>query len=271
MTKKINYWKNVKKLREERWFSQQQLSDMLWLSRASIAHIETWIRDIKPHELSELSKIFDIPEDIITSWDNLETIEVQKDEKERFSELIIYILEICWAKANLWKTVLYKLLYFAEFDYFELTWKNLSWYPFYRLPMWPAPYNFDSLVEELEQDKKIVKIIAPYWNYYQERFIPTIESKKDCFTVEQKNIINDVIDRYSDFTAKEISDLSHEDMPWKLSWDLEHIDYDLVTRRDYPFSPKKREQYKNQAFSEIKASWMFEDLISEPDLYEEYR
>lgn len=271
MKSKIHHGKNVKKLREERWFSQEQLSEMLWISRSSLAHIETWIREIKSWEVQKLSQIFDIPSDVILSQRELTVLDVPSEEKEKFIELLIYILEKVWAKANVGKTVLYKLLYFAEFDYYELYNEHISGYPFYRLPMWPAPFDFDELVKELEEQKKIKKIVAPYGNYYQERFIPTIQSTKNYFSSDQLQIIDDIIQRFSDFSATEISDLSHEDIPWRLSDDLEEIDYELVRKRDEKFSRLYTEQKKKETFSLIQAWGMFDDISQEPDLYDDYR
>ncbi len=137
--------------------------------------------------------------------------------------------------------------------------------------MWPAPYDFDNLVKELEADKKIIKIVAPYKGFYQERFIPTIQSNPTAFSADEKGIIDDVISKYSDYWAKEISVLSHEDMPWKLANDLEEIDYTLVKQREPKFSRIYQEARKDETFNLIKSWWMFDDLSQEPDLYDEYR
>lgn len=271
MKSKIHHGKNVKKLREERWFSQEQLSQMLGISRSSLAHIETGIRELKSGEIQKLSEIFDIPADIILSWQELTLLKVPKEQKEKFIELLIYVLEKVGAKANVGKTVLYKLLYFAEFDYYELYHKHISGYPFFRLPMWPAPYDFDELVFELELAQKIKKVVAPYMWYYQERFIPTVSPQKDIFSPEERMIIDDILARFSDFSAKDLSEYSHGDVPWKLSKDLQVIDYELTEKREWDFSRKLREQKKAESFSLIQSGGMFDDISFEADMYDEYR
>jgi hypothetical protein len=42
-------------------------------------------------------------------------------------------------------------------------------------------------------------------------------------------------------------------MPWRLSGDLEEIDYELVRKRDEKFSRLYREQKKKETFSLIQA------------------
>ena len=138
----IKYNEILKKLREDAWYSQEQLANMFEISRVSIAHIEMWIRKIKAEDLKKYSQIFDVNIDFIL-W-NIDEIKISNEyDKVKFNELLLYILEKCWAKYNVWKTVLYKLLYFSEFDYFELYNKYISWISFVKLPKWPAPFWFD--------------------------------------------------------------------------------------------------------------------------------
>ncbi len=80
-----------------------------------------------------------------------------------------------------------------------------------------------------------------------------------------------VLQNYSDANASEISEYSHEDIPWKETTDMDIIDYDLANKRTYPYSITQREKRKQQAFAEIKASGMYDDLDDEPDIYEKYR
>ena len=56
-------------------------------------------------------------------------------QKEKFKHLILYILSQVGAKYNVGKVVLYKLLYFSEFDFYELHGEHISGYPFIKLPI----------------------------------------------------------------------------------------------------------------------------------------
>ncbi len=260
----------LKKLREEAWYSQEQLANMLELSRSSVAHIEMWIRNLKAEELKRYSDIFDVNIDFLL-WKTNEMKVSKNYDREKFEELLLYILEKCWAKFNVWKTVLYKLLYFAEFDFYEIYKKNISWISFLKLPRWPAPFWFDFIVKELIEKQEIVKIIAPYWNYFQERYLPNRKINTEIFSKDEKKVIDDVIERYSDYSATEISEKSHEDFPWKITKDMDVIDYKLVENRQYPYSPLCRENKKKETQAFAKMTGFFDDLANEPDLYEDYR
>lgn len=243
---------------------------MLDVSRPTLAQIENDNRPLKAHELKKISEIFDVSIDFLLSGKTHSDIIVSDEQKQSFKDLMIYILTKVWAKYNLGKTVLYKLLYFCEFDYFELYNSYLTWYPFIKLPMGPAPLGFDFLVGEMKEANQLVTFTSEYNGYYQQRFIPNVPVA-DYFTKQKIDLIDTVLEKYADYSAKEISDLSHEDKPRQIANDMELIGYDLVHFREYPFSPRARQQRLQQAQKHALMTWFFDDLANEPDLYEEYR
>ncbi len=261
----------IKETRESMAFSQEQLAIMLGVSRPTLTQIEADKRKLSPEELKKLSLIFDISIDFLLSGKKDQNISIPTEQKEKFEKLILYILSKVWAKYNVGKVVLYKLLYFSEFDFFEMHGKNLSGYPFIKLPMGPAPWAFDSLIWEMKERHEMETIITEYNGYFQQRFIPNIPVFEDTFSHEEQSVIDDVLKRYSDYSARDISEKSHEDKPWQIANDMEIIAYDLVRFREYPFSPLARTQKKQETQSFAKMTGFFDDLASEPDLYEEYR
>jgi len=52
----------------------------------------------------------------------------------------------------------------------------------------------------------------------------------------EKDVIDKVIEQYSDWSASAISDYSHKDMPWLATKDGETIDYELAFYRESPYS-----------------------------------
>jgi transcriptional regulator with XRE-family HTH domain len=247
---------------------------MLGVGRLTLLQIEADKRQVKADELKKLSQIFDVSVDFLLSdTPKIQPIKVNTQQKKKFEQLLLYILSKVGGKHNVGKVVLYKLLYFAEFDYHELYPENyLSGYPFIKLPMGPAPYNFNELVSTMEEEKSVATMIVPYFNQYQQRFVANVPVEPDKrFTKEEKACIDDVIERYSDLPANVISDLSHKDKPWQLSEDMGVILYNTVKFREEPFSPLAREEKKKQTQAYAKSTGFFSDLADEPDVYEEYR
>jgi hypothetical protein len=72
-----------------------------------------------------------------------------KKEKERisvptlqinnFKNVILYILERCAGKTNAGETVLYKLLYFSDFNYYEMYEEHLTGAKYRKLPYGVVP------------------------------------------------------------------------------------------------------------------------------------
>lgn len=268
----LSLWARIKETRESMGFSQEQLALMLDIGRATLTQIEADKRKLTPDELKKLSEIFDVSIDFLLSGKKDQKISIDPESKKKFEQLMLYILSRVWAKYNVGKVVLYKLLYFIEFDYYEQHGKHVSWYPFIKLPMWPAPFAFDMLITQMKQDNKIATVMTQYdYGYIQQRFIPNIAVDSTIFSDTEKSVIDDVLERYSDYSAKDISEKSHEDRPWQIAKDMEEIPYELVKFREYPFSPLARSMKKKEVQSFAKMTGFFDDLSSEPDLYEEYR
>jgi len=263
----------IKEIRESMEISQSQLAEALDISRPTLTQIENDKRKLTPEELKKLSEIFDISIDSLLSNQTITPDASHTEEQEtKFQQLILYILSKVGAKYNVGKVVLYKLLYFSEFDYFEKYGKKLTGYPFIKLPMGPAPLYFDTLVNSMKQEGKVSSLITQYeGGYIQQRFIPNVQAQADKFSREEICTINEVLEKYSDYSAKEISEKSHQDKPWQMTKDMSIIDYSLIRFREYPFSPLEREKKKKEAQQFAKLTGFFDDLSSEPDLYEVYR
>ncbi|USN57742.1 MAG: DUF4065 domain-containing protein [Candidatus Peribacteria bacterium] len=101
--------------------------------------------------------------------------------------------------------------------------------------------------------------------------MPNRRVEVEIFSDQERDVIDDVINRYSDYSATEISEKSHEDIPWKITKDMDIISYDLVGKREYPYSPHARKNKKKDTQQFAKITGFFDDLAHEPDAYEEYR
>src|SRR5665811_2454349 len=62
-----------------------------------------------------------------------------------FKNVLLYILERCAGKPNVGETVLYKLLYFSDFNYYELYEEHLSGARYRKLPYGPVPVSYTHL------------------------------------------------------------------------------------------------------------------------------
>lgn len=79
----------------------------------------------------------------------------QKFNKEKFKSVIHYIINKCDNGPKVGRTVLYKLLYFSEFNYFELFEKGISNEVYKKYPRGPVPIHFLDCKNELIAEGKI--------------------------------------------------------------------------------------------------------------------
>lgn len=266
-----NIGHKLRQLREERGFSQEQVAQMLDISRVSLINVENWTREPRANELITYSQIFDMSLDsLLDKFQKKKKADMTKYNDEKFKNLVLYILSKCGSKPNIWKTVLYKLLYFCDFNFFEKTRKYLTGVPYIKLPMWPAPYDFDILVKDMIDKKELLVITAPFHGRYQQRYIPNKFPDGNIFSKEELDIIDNVIWELSDYNASEISEYSHGDAPWRLTQDMEIIEYPLVSKRELPYSVLDQQKKQEESVSAFQSNDAFNFLLDEPDLYDDY-
>ena len=159
--------------------------------------------------------------------------------KEKFKKLLHYIIFKCGSNPNVGKTVIYKLLYFIDFNYFEINEEPLTNETYKRLPHGPAPTHFDLAISELEKEGKIsVDSRLVYADMSQFRYSSLKDPKID-FTEDELEVIDAVIEKLSKMNATQISEYSHGDMPWRAAEDYEIMKYSFVFYRDPKYRVRK--------------------------------
>jgi len=57
---KIVFWERIKKLRNEKWFSQEHLGFLAKLHRTYISDIERWEKNVSLENIEKLAKALDL-------------------------------------------------------------------------------------------------------------------------------------------------------------------------------------------------------------------
>jgi transcriptional regulator with XRE-family HTH domain len=240
-------------LRKRKGMSQEDLSRSVGISRPSLAQIELGNRSINILELQKLSVVLEFSLDEIMSADfrvnaepeirtesrsqkQEERISVPVLQVKKFKNVLLYILERCAGKPNVGETVLYKLLYFSDFNYYEIYEEHLTGANYRKLPYGPVPQKLDTIIGQMIKSAIVQRIKTDYHGYPQTRYIPLKRSDLTLLKASEKEVIDRVIDQMSDWSASAISDYSHKDMPWLASSDGEDIDYELAFYREPPYS-----------------------------------
>lgn len=245
--------KKLKKLRKQKNLSQQDLAKLLNVSRPAITQIEVGNRNLSVSELMRLSDVLGISLDRFLSkeYDMAQQVQIVEEAepeiqnvrlslpelgKMKFETVLLYILEKCAGKPNIGETSLSKLLYFCDFNYYEIYEEHLTGAHYHKLPYGPVPQEMDLILRNLIKKGDLQQIKTEYYGYLQVRYLPLVKVNLRKMSAAEKEVIDRVIDQYSDWSASAISAYSHEDMPWKATEPGDYIDYELAFYREPPFT-----------------------------------
>ena len=248
----------IKFLRELRGWHQEDLAQKVGLNREALSRIENNKRQVEANELCHFSDELGVSDDqllgrIPLDEVNLEKITHQENSKDgmrisvpeknvqKFREVLLYILNKVGAKPNIGETVLYKLLYFIDFDFYEKYEEQLIGATYKKNKFGPSPVEFAEIVHEMIQDEDITKIKNKYFNKEQKKYLPLKRPSLDCLSGKEITLIDEVLNRLADKNATQISEYSHEDIPWKVTKDMEVIDYETVFYRTPEYSVRNSE------------------------------
>jgi len=248
--------KRIKSLREQLSMSQQGLADLLGISRPIISQIESGGRKTCTDELIKLSKAFNVS---IESLLNLKTepevvlqetkkrkkvkrlfrINVPEKNLEKFKEAFLYILNKVGSKSNIGETVIYKLFYFIDFDFYEKYEEQFIGATYIKNNYGPTPIEFKKIVDKMIEEKEIEKVESKYFNYPQTKYLPLRKPDLTKLKAYEIQMIDDVLGKLSDMNAAQISDYSHNDVPWLTTEEGEVIEYESVFYRTPPYSVRE--------------------------------
>jgi transcriptional regulator with XRE-family HTH domain len=249
-------------LRKRKGLSQHDLARNINISRPSLAQIELGNRGVDVLELQRLSVALNFSLDIFMSedFDSGQEVEEKTEaeplkEEERisvpilqinkFKNVLLYILEKCAGKPNVGETVLYKLLYFSDFNFYELYEEHLTGSTYRKLPFGPVPQKLDVIINQMITDGKLKRIKTLYFNKSQTRYIPLAKPDLKVINGAEKEVIDKVLDQMGDWPAATISDYSHRDIPWLASKEGEVISYNLAFYREVPYSVRVYDEAEN--------------------------
>lgn len=253
--------KKVKDLRERRNLSQEKLAKMLGISRPAVSLIENGARTVSADELVGLSKALDVHVETLLGMKEevkvvleRETasptadvkptirINVPQENLSKFRQVLLYILDKVGAKPNIGETVIYKLLYFIDFDFYEKYEEQLIGAKYQKNHYGPAPIEFSKVVGKMIVSKEIEKVKSKYFNYPQTKYLPLKKPDLSKLSARELVTIEDVLNRLSDMTAKQISEYSHEDTPWKSVEDGRIMEYESVFHRTPAYSVRQYDE-----------------------------
>lgn len=236
--------------RNQKGLSQDDLAKAISIQRTSLTQIELGNRKLGALELKRISLVLGFSLDEIlspvihdhdtpgepASHANPPLDSSAPIPADKLRHVLLYILERCAGKPNVGETVLCKLLYFSDFNYFEQYLEPLTGIAYRKLPYGPVPRDLDRIMGRMTAENALQRVKCKYQGFSQIRYMPLQKADLRLLKASEKETIDKVIEQMSEWSAATISAYSHSDVPWMISRLGCDIDYALALRREPPHS-----------------------------------
>jgi len=240
----------IKELREERELSQGQLGKFVGVSRAAISEIERGNRGLDALELAKIAKLFELSTDellqdkrsrdksLLKKKCTAITNKGIKFQPEKLRQVVLYILSKCGGKPNFGETLLYKILYYIDFDAYEILGKPVTGMNYIHQKFGPIPQlkQYQPTIQGMREKQEIKIFSQDYYGMAQRRYMALTDYKMDDFSAKERDLIDKVLKQLSDMKARQIEEYVHNDAPWKFTENNDVILHDLVIERKFPYA-----------------------------------
>ena len=233
---------DIKGMREQLGMSQAELAKRLGMSRPTLIKVEKGERKLSQGEEEEVRNIFDMVKEYPADPSDGIRISVPEKNLEKFKQVFLYVLEKTAGKPNVGMTVLYKLLYFIDFDYYEKYENQLMGLTYIKNHHGPTPREFVRVIASMKEAGELEEVKSQYFTFEQRKFLPHRHADLSRLSAQEIAMVDNVLARYADKSATELSTLSHEDTPWIAAEEGRNIEYDHVFYRPEKLSVRQYDE-----------------------------
>lgn len=257
----MTFTSKIKQLRKQVDASQADVAEAIGVARATYASLEADRRPPNLDEINALAEYYQIaPAELISgeTREVNEPIAIYRTERkgtsdteredvklseEKLRQVLLYISEKVGARHNVGATVINKLLYFIDFDYYEKYGRSITGLTYIRNHYGPTAHmpTISRTVEQMQADGELEVAETVYFKHKQKKYLPRKSADLTELDAQELAHIDDELRRLASKSASELSDLSHDDMPWLATEPGEAIDYQLAMYRTAKTSVREKD------------------------------
>jgi len=170
-------------------------------------------------------------------------------DDEKLQELILYLAYLSERDRNFGAVKLNKLLFYADFLAYQKFGTSITSQQYQAFPKGPAPKRLKPVIERMKRSGCLVIQKERKFRFSQLRPIALRAPALHKFSGEQTDLVRDVVTRFWELNATQISDESHLFLGWQLGIQGETIPYSVVligTRK-----PTQAERRKGRALQKL--------------------
>src|SRR3989344_8491022 len=219
------YIQKVKELRIEKKLSQEQVAQVIGVSRPTYTAIEAGKQELSLDEAKKLATLFGIGVDELLSG--------VIPNMEKYKHMILAYLRMNVSEdGKIPKTKLAKLLYLADFAWFYDNLESMSGMQYRKIQYGPVPDSYFRAIDELFENGQIeinptedvAMLISQTRNGAK---IALTEISKD-----EEKLIKSISEKWKDKNTQEIVTFTHNQLPYAICLDNEIIPYELITQEN---------------------------------------
>jgi len=224
------YIQKIKELRIEKGLSQEQVANVIGVSRPTYTAIEAGKQELSADEIQKLAKFYSISVDELLSGIT--------PDIEKYKHMILTYLRMNLSNkgdGKVPKTKLAKLLYLADFAWFYENLKSMSGMQYRKLAYGPVPDTFFRAIDELAEAGKI--LVDPKTDGEKEMFlIGESESNRNekitTLSADETGLMKKIAEKWKDKKTQDIVNFTHNQLPYFLGRENQIISYELITQED---------------------------------------
>ena len=159
-------------------------------------------------------------------------------DKDTYIKLIIHILSKCYTKPHVGKTVICTILYFIDFNYYEMYGTLLTKETYIKSKKGIEPKHFLKVTQDMIEKNQLFLRKEPYYNRTIHKYYLTVIPQAR-FSKKELEIIDLSIERLIDYNASSIAKYARNDSPLNIAKLGDEIDCRYVFSRRKEYSMMK--------------------------------
>lgn len=160
-----------------------------------------------------------------------------KINQKKYQNAILYLCRKLGGEVR-GKKKLAKLLYFADFDFFEKYQKSITGDIYKAYPKGPLPAALNDIAKEMVSKKMLRIDSAQEWGG---RYSPTevykcvVEPDVSVFSEAEKKMLDRIVKKYGGLNGEQLAELSHAEAPYTAAEPFGEIPYEFTYYRGTDF------------------------------------
>ena len=158
--------------------------------------------------------------------------------RKKYQNAILYLCRKLGGEVR-GKKKLAKLLYFADFDFYENYQKSITGDTYKAYPKGPLPSALNEIITDLTKKKSLAVSTIKEWG---EDYAPTdifkciTEPDTSVFDAKEKKMLDRIAKRYGELNGEQLAELSHAEAPYTSTELYQEIPYEFTYYRGTDFS-----------------------------------